>query len=695
MIGTQITSDKDGNPLDNSGNKLSASAYQPPQNVMEVWAKVQTDYGINWRLQHRPFDEFDGYSLLDRARMDQQTFAAFVGAEFVPQHKRWRWKGRKNTARNKLIGILARMLASMLYPFVYAFNEDDEEDKMTARVMKILVENHLEKAGYEFHFLFMVASALVNPAVICQVEYVTAFQRVKQKLADGTYKVTEAVDELLSGLKLNIIPVDQFLISDYYSGTGNVQVLPNIIKVRRIPYDQARAEFAKKFYEKGGDKDGGDKDLFDYVEAGKTRVLLAGQERQTLFDIEWTEADRNYVQVITAYYRSEDLELDFVGGVGMFNYEDVYNSNQFKHRRMSLIGEEWMTIPVYEFAVSGFEPNDPTGRFFYYKSGAAKEYWDDASLNKAFQMMADGTALDVYKIQFISGISKVDGTVMYPGAVIGMPNGAEVTSYNLSPNIAAALQLLTQNKSDLTDSTTDSTPDKPVPGVSATAANQAAQNARVFLGVFGIMVADLIKKVGELTMDCILQHTTVGEVDATIPESLNMKYKTLVSKGQHRGKDITNKIVFKSNMMGRDMSPADIRKREWELYEQAGGKNTDQRIYEVNPYKFARTKFSMYIDPDQITNRAMGADKQQKALAFAMLTDPRVLPYTDPEAVANDFVIEEYTDGDPDKYKRKGPPQNLLGSVMGGAPGGGQPNGTGQGASVVSPIQQQPQQVNQ
>src|SRR5690606_5911503 len=138
---------------------------------------------------------------------------------------------------------------------------------------------------------------------------------------------------------------------------------------------------------------------FKYVQAGMTRILLTGQENMTLYDIEWTEADRDYVQEITMYYRSEDLEVTWVGGVFMGDETDVYNRNPFKHRRMTLAtgpdGKEWVTVPVYPFAKSGFEPIDPTGRFAYYKSGAFKEYWDDKSINYSYQLLQDGMALDV------------------------------------------------------------------------------------------------------------------------------------------------------------------------------------------------------------------------------------------------------------------------------------------------------------
>lgn len=683
MIG-QIVTDKDGNPINGNGQKLSPSSYQPSADVKKLFAQVQQDYQTGWMLQHRPFDEFDGYSLLERARLDQQTFAAYVGCEYVPQHKRWRWKGRKNTARNKLIGILAHMLAGMLFPFVYAYNDEDEEDKMSARVMRILVEDHLKKAGYEVNFLFLITSALVNPAVFCSIEYVVAYQRVKERLAGGKINVIEAIDEMLSGINMSVIPIDEILIPDYFSGTGNLKRLPSFIRVRRIPYDEARSIYAGKYFDKDG------KDRFDFVMAGVTRIVLTAQDNQTLFDIDWTEADRNYVQVINAQYRPEDLEVEWVGGVFMGNEDDIYNNNPFKHRRMSVIEDRYVSIPIYNIAVSGFEPLDPAGRFFWYKSGAFKEYWDALSQDRMYQIAHDGTQLDVMKPMFLSGVAKVDGTVIIPGATVAMPTGASATPYQLGPNLMAALNMMNVNKEDMSDSTVDKVlTGGAAPGVTAYATQKAEQNARVFLGVFGIFVADLIKQLGELTMDCIVQHTTVGELDATIPEALKLKFKrAIISKGKDQGRDITNRIIFTDEFMGKDLSPAEVKAKEWELYHKAGGAKSDQRIYMVNAYKFARTRFSLFIDPDQIVMRSTGAYQQRKALAFQMLTDPRVLPYTDPEAVANKLVIEEFSDGDPDQFKRKGGAnQDLISAVMGnsqGQPGQGAPQT--QTAPVVSPL---------
>lgn len=666
MIAGVVTGEN-GEPLADGSNKLTQSAYQPPEEIKRLFYRVQQDYEVAWRLQHRGFNEFDGHSLLERARLDQETFGAYVGIQAEPTSKQWRWKGRKNTARNKVIGILAHLISGMLFPYCYAYDDTDEEDRMTAKVMRILIENHLKKADYEIKFLFMITSALVNPAVFVEVEYVEALQKIKIRNPDGSYRVEEAVDELLSGIGLNIVPVDQILLGDFY--TFDMQRQPYVVRVRRISYDDARKEYEGKYLDKEG------VDQFEFVQAGMTRIMMAGQENQTLYDIEWTEADGNFVQVLTVQYRPEDLEVTFVGGVFMGEMDDVYNSNPFKHRRMSVIKDKYVPIPVYPYAKSGFEPLDPAGRFAYYKSACFKEFWDDASQNKMYQLAQDGTYLDVFKPLFLSGVTKVDQTVMVPGATVGIPQGATVSPYQLGPNLSAALNMMRVNQDDMSESTQDKIQSGVVEkGVTAYATSKAEQNAKVILGVFGVMVADLVKQIGELVMDDIIMHETVGEIDATIPEALRMKYRKVRLQGKEGGKDVTNIIEFSSDMMGDNLTKRKADELEWKMFEDMGGMNATKRAYKVNPYKFARTQFALGMDADMIVSRSMGVDQLKKERAFNILMDPRVLPYVNPQAVVDKFVLEEYSDGDPDEFKPKqAAGGDMLSQVMGTAPGGASP----------------------
>lgn len=680
MIGKQIT-DSSGNPLPGY-EKLNPSAYSPSKEVLDLFAQVQDDYAVAYNLQHRPFKEFDNLSLLERTRRDQETFAAFVGAEFIPSSRKWRWRGRKNTARNRIIGILAHMLSAMLFPYVRAVNEENEEEEEAAQVMQILVEDQLRKAGYEMKFLYLVIAAMVNPAVFVGIEYVEAMQKIKQRMADGSINIIEAVDQFMSGMQMNVIPIDEILLGDFY--TFELQRQPYIIRVRRIPWDEAR-----KIY--GSHPD------FQYVAAGKTRIVLTGQENQTLFDIEWTEADRDYVQEITAFYRSEDLQACFVGGVFMGNPKDIYNSNPFEHRRMIYAQGDWASAPVYPFAKSGFEPLDATGRFAYYKSAAFKEYWDDASINKAYQLLQDGMALDVMKPNFISGVAKIDGSVIAPGASVALPKDATVTPYSLGPNLTAAMQVLTENKNDLAESTQDATQGGVAqPNVTARATIIAEQNAKLVLGVFGLMLSNLIEQVGALVMDCTIQHSTMGEIDDSVPEALQMRFKTFLAKGEDKGKQLSHRIVFTDEYMGRSLSKKQQTELEWELYDQTGDtpeqrEQSAQRIYKVNPYQFARMNYTMYVDADQIVSKSMGTEQQRKMLAFQTMTSPQAAPYIDQQAVIDEFVIDQFAEGDPDKFKKKAPaidPSAMMGAMTGQPPGTPSPTG-----AVPSPMSGLPAQT--
>lgn len=688
MIGNIVTDTRTGVPLDNNGNMVSKSAYQPPVELMKLFARCQTDYGIAWQLQHRPFQEFDGCSLLQRANLDQQTFGAYVGAEYVPRNKSWRWRGRKNIARNKIIGILAQVMASILIPTVYATDDQNNESKDCAKVMRILIEEHLRRAGYEIKFMFMVLCALVNPATFVNVEYIKKMQNVKVNLPGGKSEIRQAVDDLMSGLMLNIVPVDELLLGDFF--IFEMQGQPFLVRLRRISYDTARGIYAKRFFDTVNGKE---VDRFDYVQAGKTRVFAATQENQTLYDIEWTEGDRTAVQEATFFYRGEDLQLTWVGGVFMGNFdpehpEEVYNTNQFTHRRMTQVGDAWGSMPVYPFAKSGAEPLDPQMRFAYYKSIAFKEFWDDATLNMAHRLLVDGMHLDVMKPILISGISKYDSNVIAPGAVASLPKEAVVSPYQLGPNLAAAGNVLAKQESDLADSTI-----APIlmgqmgTRQSATAAAAALANAKRMLTVITTLIADLIRQIGELSIDCIISNETIGELNEELPGSLGMKFATFLVRGSEKGRDVTHKIRMTDKYIGRVLTEKQKQDREWHLWEEAGGTSKDaMKIWEINPYQFARRKYTCAVDADEMLDMSTGAVQARKDKALSVLTSPMVAPWTDQEQVVNDFAIEEYGGNDPERYKRKtqpgqpAPDPSAMMSAMGmnGAAGNGQgPNTSG------------------
>jgi len=655
-----VTTDKKGVPI-LTGKKLSESNYKPPKCVEDLFARVQQDYLNAFALQNKPMNEFDQLSLLQRANLDQQTFGAFVGATFLSATQSWRWRGRKNTARNKIIGLLAHLLSAMLFPYVYAYDEDNKEAKMEAKVMRLLIEHHLKKAGYEHKYLFMLLSALVQPAGFVEVEYVEAFQKVKM-MKDGKATIKEVVDTLLTGIGMHLVPLDSLLLADFY--IYDLQSQPYIARVRRISYDEAQKIYKGKYIIDGEDQ-------FTYVKPGMTNVFINGaQNNQTIFSVPWNQGDENMVQEVTMFYRGEDLEVTFINGVFMGKYDssaedgNIYMLNPFKHRRISVIEDEFVTIPVYPFGKIGFEPIDPNGRFAYYKSAANKEYWDDASFNRAYQLLQDGTFLDVIKPIFGSGVASINSDSLVPGNFIGLPQGAQIMPYSLGPNLGAALNLLKQNDNDMSLSTQDNQQSgMATAGVTATAAIQANTNAKIILSVFSAMIANMVKQIGELTMDDILLHTVTGQFEVEAG-SLAPKYNAIKMQQKEGGQNVNKIIQFKTEMMNENFTADKADELEWKLFVENGGLKTNTHVYYVNPYNFAKVQFNLEVDPTTIVSRAMGTDQQRKMQAFQLLTSATVAPYIDMETVVDKFILDEFVDGDPDQFKRK--PTSM---IPPGAPG--------------------------
>jgi hypothetical protein len=288
----------------------------------------------------------------------------------------------------------------------------------------------------------------------------------------------------------------------------------------------------------------------------------------------------------------------------------------------------------------------------------------------------DGTYLDVIKPTILSGVAKVDSSVLVPGGTFGIPAGGSMSQYSLGPNLQAVWNAVAQYDKDLSDSTTvNPVPNPGQTNVSATQTNVAVAQAKLFMSIFALFVADLIKQVGQLVIDCEVNHACLGDIDDAIPGKLNLKPKISLIKGKEKGRNISHKIIFTSKHMGKKYSPKQLEDKEWELYNENGNTpeeraNSDQRTYEVNPYQYARTVYECYIDAEQILDKSMGATQERKMRSFTILKDPAVAPFTDQHEIADSMIDEfggDFTDN-PDKLKVKEQPQQeqnpMLNAIM-------------------------------
>ena len=548
------------------------SAYQPALDIRNLTEKISQDFGIAYNLQHKPFTEFNDYSLLQRADIDQKRWNAYRMPQSEDIDEAWRWNGIRPITRNRILGIVAQMTANMIIPAPFAQNDKDEVDKMAAMVMRDLLEYNIRNSNYLENYVMWITDALVNPAAYMGVGFFEAMQTIKEE-NEGKISKKEVIDGVLSGFQTFNIPIDEILISNFYQKQLERQRF--IIRRRYIDFDEAKALK-------------GEHDNFQYVSPGVKTTFNADT---TLFYDVYDENLQTLVEEMTYYNRLEDYELSFMNGIYLGD-KDV-EANPIKHRDNE-------NKPKYNFSVMGYE--DISSRFFYFKSAAWKLGDDDELVIRTEQLLADATFLETMSPTITSGIGEMSETIMIPGKnTVFLNPDVKINPIKVGGGISAAFNLLTKKERDISESSQDPM----MTGVqtqakTATESALLAQNAKIALGRFGNMLANSLRKFGGLMIDVILQHQTIGEVEQISDTESAQKFKTFILSTEEEGQKINKKIIFKPEMIGEEVSEEQSMTRSQELLKQEGGIDSDTRIYEVNPNTWRKLKYFLTVDIDQL-----------------------------------------------------------------------------------------------
>lgn len=626
----------------------NVSDYQPPVEVRELTMRVRDDYQTGDDILNRPFREFNDKSVIQRMDLDQKAFNSYVDPMSGDPEESWRYNGVRPLTRNKIISIAAHVTAALIYPKVFAQNTNDKEDKAAASVMRDLIEWNIQNSDYELSFLYAVISALTNPAVILQEEFSEVMETIKVKSENGV-SYQEIIDDVFSGFQMHIVPVDEFLITNPYE--FHLQRQKSVIRRRFINYSEAEARY-------------GDHENFKYVKPG-VRTLY-DDESGSFYD-QKDDSLEDLCEEVIFYNRTEDLEVPFVNGI--YHGDENVDHNMIKHR-------DQKGRPKYPFAKSGYEPIDEK-RFFYYKSAVFKLANEQDVLDRMWRMAMDGTFLDTMPPVIISGDDQVDTGVVFPGQTTGFSKDTKATPLRVAnPNSAFnAIQGIEQSASE-------SSQDPSRAGLSQPGSQTAFEtariesNARTQLGLFGKMVAALVKDFGFLMIHDIIRYQTVGEAEEMMSGEIRMKFRSFVLPEQiENGKKVSKSIIFTDEFMGRTPTMQD----SFNLLEEQGGPDADKKLYKVNPHLFSRLSFMITVDPDTLMPRNEAFEKAMNLEAYdRMILDP----YTNKQAVSQDFLVETFAKGDSDRYMLSS--EKLMGMNLDEAATPQRPVGGGNTSELVS-----------
>lgn len=609
-----------------AGDKALPSEYKPDEEEKKVVFMIKDSFVWADLVMRKPRREYNDMSTLTRMMYDQMSFNIYQPNNGQPNYgdpsQSWKSNAMRPIVRNKVISIAAHATAKLIFPKVFAYNEQSEEQEKAAMVMRDLIEWASEQNNYDKMSLFAVINACVNPASIMHVEYAEAYRKIKtEKGEDGKWKTKEILDETNSGFTLTPVPVDELYIADFY--IEDIQKQPYLIWRRIQSYPMMAAKY-------------GHLPNFKYVHAGVQ--VIYNDANTSFYEVYDANLRGSLCEEVIFYSKSLDLQVVMVNGI-MVTDCDEPNPRLDKN---------------YPFVKFFYEPFDE-GRCFYGKSLAFKMQPDADIVNTLYPMIIDGTYLNIFNPLIVAGEEAIGSEVMIPGTTTTLENPeSTVTPLRVAQDIRQGMETLQKVEESINQST-----EQPLNVGSRSTAYQISkvdQEKQTLIGLFITMIGDYVKQYGNLLKSDICQYVTMPEVDKIIDDG-ELIYKTIIvhDKQTDSGK-INRSIKFDFNSPSKPLSKDEELSESYNILEEQGGTDTKNEICKVNPTLFRNLKYQVAISPDVLApmsddlERAYGLELFDRAIQ-----GPQLGVDVDMEQVFKDFLFKLYpkSSKDVNKYFKK------------------------------------------
>lgn len=610
--------------------KDTQSAYSPTLEEMECRVSILKDFRLGWMNMHLPRPELNDLSLYQRHIVDMLAFNTYQQNDGQPMMEDklggWRSKAMRPLQRNKAISIAAHMTARQLVPKIFAYNESDDEQEASAKVMGYLVDWAREQAQYPAQALHRVIMSLYSPISWGYTEYAKVYRTVKNgKDKNGKWQYKQEIDDDASGHKHYSVSTDQVYFSNFYE--REVQNQDFIIMRRIISIDRAKEKYP--------------------VDEYPNMVHVKGGIVVTMDD-----ANRGYYQVYDPHMRGELCEE-------VIRWRKSTDSKDIMLNGV-LITEAYAENPrqdhQYPFDAFYYLPINErclVGKSLVFALGP-----ESALLNTQYQMVNDANTLNIFPPIITSGSEKVGIDVMVPGLSLAFAE-KDVTINPLRTatdnSIRTAMDVMLNVEKSLSESSQDPIQQGQMQPGTTTAyeISRIEQNAATVLGLtMKFMANSHIIPYGKLLLSDILQYNTIIDAEK-ITGDKGMLYKTF-HVAEPGGTNRKNKISFDGNMPD-SMTEKEKMDMSWELLKATGGLKSTTTLYKVNPILFRGYKYVFAIDSDVLNPRSAELTR-----AFDIETFDKAIqsPVANQEALFKDLLMASNpkTSCDPDKYVMKQEP---------------------------------------
>jgi len=546
------------------------ASYSPTEEEKEVRALILKHFIIGTTNQYTPRVEFNDLSLLGRDEFDQMSFNTYQpnnGEGYSDATTNWRSRAIRPVVRNKCISIAAHATARLIFPKVFAYNDQNDEQQNAAIVMEDLMEWSGDVSNYAFTALMRVITAMSSPASIGYTEYGEVTRMVKDEKEDGKWKEKEIRDESYPCFMDCVVPVDQLYVQNFFE--PDIQKQGWLIWRKVIAFSEAQIKYNKY-------------DNFKYVKSGIQTIY--NDANNTFYYVYDPNMRSEYVEEIIYWNKNFDLKIILVNGVMITSHDNPNPRND----------------KLYPFDKFGYEPIN--NKFFYYKSLAFKLQHDADIVNTLYQMVIDGTFLAIFKPMVNVGGQIIASDVVVPGAVTTLddPN-SDLRAINVGSDLRSGLETLAVVEKSINESSQEPLQQGASEGGTQTAyeISKLEQNANTVLGLFLQMISKHVKDFGKLRLGDILQYLTVPQV-IDITGDMELSYKTFFLKGNNKGGK--NKKMEFTNEVPDEMSEDDYLNASYEVLDENKKKNME--ISKINPQMFRELQYMVTVSPDTMNPRS-------------------------------------------------------------------------------------------
>lgn len=623
--------------------------YVPTQKEKETIAMVLKDFTKGYVNMHTPRVELNDLSVVDRYQYDMMAFNSYQSNNGEPYESdslsSWRSRAMRPVVRNKCISIAAHATSRLIFPKVFAYDENSDIQTDAASVMNDLMEWAGIQSNYEYFALQRVIEALFSPASIGYTEYAEVYRRVKtERNEKGEWQYKEVRDEAFPCFQDISVPVDQIYIENVYE--PDIQKQGFVCWRRVVSYSNAQSRYA-------GHKN------FEYVRPGVQTIC--GDANEGFYYVYDPSMAGDMVEEIIYWNRALDLKVATVNGILVTEY-DAANPRLDK---------------LYPFDKFGYELIN--NRFFYFKSLAFKMMQDANVINTLYPMIVDGTYLQVMPAMVNVGGDAITSDVMIPGAVTSLTSpDAKLTPVSAGANLSAGMNTLQTLENSISESSQEPLQQGINQGGSQTAyeISRLEQNANTVLGLFVKMIGEHVRQFGNLRMSDIVQYMTIPETNAITGDE-ELVYKSFVLPEAESGQSTKNRKIEFTLAVPNEMTEEESLDHSYELLEKAG---EESEIVQVNPERFRSLKYQAHISPDVVSPKSVALQRALKLELFDRAI--QLGEAVEQQPLVRDFLFGAYKDEvkNPSKYLKDMSQQPAM--IPGGMP---------QGAPSAQPL---PQEMN-